>query len=58
MKTVQKLLKLGADPLVFTVDYRYPGDLAESAGFNNVIKLIIFQQKKKFFHANMFIFVD
>jgi hypothetical protein len=36
MKTVQKLLRLGADPFLFTVDYRYPGDLAESAGFNNV----------------------
>jgi hypothetical protein len=30
------LLKLGADPLLFTVDYHYPADLAESSGFTNV----------------------
>jgi len=53
---VQKLLKLGADPLLFTVDYRYPADLAENSGFTNVscyLKGILFQIVKGeviFFH--------
>ena len=52
---MQKLLKLGADPLLFTVDYRYPADLAENSGFTNVscyLKGILFQivkRRSKFF---------
>ena len=36
LKVVQKLLKLGADPLIHTFDYMYPFDLAENAGFTSV----------------------
>lgn len=36
LRCVQKLLKLNADPTIFTIDYFYPFDLAEKSGNKNV----------------------
>ena len=36
LKIVQKLLRLGADPSLYTSDYMYAFDLAENAGYSNV----------------------
>ena len=43
LKCVQKLLQLGADPLIYTSDYLYAYDLAESSGFINVLFLNLFK---------------
>lgn len=36
LKCVHKLLKLGADPSIYTYDYLYPFDLAQNSGFTEV----------------------
>ena len=36
VKCVEKLLKLGSDPTLYTNDYCYAFDLAEKAGYNEV----------------------
>ncbi|CAF0769908.1 unnamed protein product [Brachionus calyciflorus] len=39
-KCVHKLLRLGADPLICSIDYLYPHDIAEKYGFNDIKDLI------------------
>lgn len=40
LKCVHKLLQLGADPTIYTYDYKYPSDIAYSSGYHDVKKLI------------------
>lgn len=41
LKCVHKLLKLGADPSIYTYDYLYPFDLAQDSGFPDVTSLFL-----------------